>query len=75
MTYSVPPDKLGHYAVGTLIGACSYPFIGIYSLALVAGIAAAKELYDYRHKDKHTPEVLDFAWTVLGALTVAASHI
>lgn len=38
-------------------------------IAIVAAIAAAKELHDAQHRSRHTPDVNDFAATVLGGLT------
>jgi high-affinity nickel permease len=44
------------------------PFIGAYSIVVVAIIALLKEIYDYLHKDIHTPDFWDWVATVLGGL-------
>ena len=71
---NVQQDKLMHYFVGTLLALVLVPFIGFYSMILVASIAVAKELYDY-YSGKGTPELLDIVWTVLGGLVVVISYL
>jgi hypothetical protein len=64
----VPCDKQMHFICGFIIAAVLTPFIGLYSVAVVALIALAKEIYDYMHKDIHTPDVWDWVATALGGL-------
>jgi hypothetical protein len=64
----VPADKQAHALAGFIIAAVLTPFIGLYSVAVVALIALAKEIYDYMHKDIHTADVLDWVATALGGL-------
>jgi hypothetical protein len=64
----VPADKQAHALAGFIIAAVLTPFIGLYSVAVVALIALAKEIYDYMHKDIHTPDVWDWVATALGGL-------
>lgn len=65
---SFPKDKLLHYTVGTLVCSVSYLVIGYYSMLLVVAVGIGKEVYDYKHKDKHTPDVYDALATILGGL-------
>jgi hypothetical protein len=62
----VPCDKQMHFISGFLIALVLTPFIGLYSIAVVAVIATAKELYDDMNKDIHTPDIWDLVVTVLG---------
>ena len=64
----VPADKQMHFICGLVIAALFTPFIGAYSIVVVAIIALLKEIYDYLHKDIHTPDFWDWVATVLGGL-------
>jgi hypothetical protein len=64
----VPCDKQMHMLSGFIIAAVLTPFIGAYSIVVVAIIALLKEIYDYLHKDIHTPDFWDWVATVLGGL-------
>lgn len=64
----VPADKQAHFLCGLVIAALLTPFIGAYSILVVAIIALLKEVYDYLHKDIHTPDFWDWVATVLGGL-------
>lgn len=64
----VPADKQAHFLCGLVIAALLTPFIGAYSILVVAIIALLKEIYDYLHKDIHTPDFWDWVATVLGGL-------
>ena len=64
----VPADKQAHFLCGLVIAALLTPFIGAYSIVVVAIIALLKEIYDYLHKDIHTPDFWDWVATVLGGL-------
>jgi hypothetical protein len=64
----VPADKQMHMLSGFIIAAVLTPFIGAYSIVVVAIIALLKEIYDYLHKDIHTPDFWDWVATVLGGL-------
>lgn len=65
---TIQPDKLGHYAAGTLIYAVGHFVSPVVGLALVALAAVGKEIYDWFHRDKHTPEIADAVATMLGGL-------
>ena len=64
----VPADKQMHFIGGLVIAALLTPFIGAYSIVVVAIIALLKEIYDYLHKNIHTPDFWDWVATVLGGL-------
>ena len=64
----VPCDKQMHFVCGFIIAAVLTPFIGAYSILVVAIIAALKEIYDARHPDKHTADFMDWVATVLGGI-------
>jgi hypothetical protein len=64
----VPADKQMHFIGGLVIAALLTPFIGAYSIVVVAIVALLKEMYDYLHKDIHTPDFWDWVATVLGGL-------
>jgi hypothetical protein len=64
----VPADKQAHFICGLVIAALLTPFIGAYSILVVAVIAALKEIYDARHPDKHTADIWDWVATTLGGL-------
>jgi hypothetical protein len=64
----VPVDKFMHFICGLVIAALLTPFIGAYSILVVAVIAALKEIYDALHPDKHTADIWDWVATVLGGV-------
>ena len=64
----VPADKQMHFLSGLIIAVILSPFIGLYSIAVVAVIATAKELYDDMNKDIHTPDIWDLVVTVAGGI-------
>jgi hypothetical protein len=57
-----------HFICGLVIAALLTPFIGAYSIAVVAIVALLKEIYDARHPDKHTADFMDWVATVLGGV-------
>lgn len=60
-------DKLAHFAVGMMLVlflALLFPLqYAVIGAVLVGG---GKEVYDYFNRDRHTPDVWDFLWTVAG---------
>jgi len=64
----IPCDKQMHFICGFIIAAMLTPFIGLYSIAVVAVIATAKELYDDMNKAIHTPDIWDLVVTVVGGV-------
>jgi hypothetical protein len=57
-----------HFLSGFIIAAVLTPFIGAYSILVVAVIAALKEIYDALHPDKHTADIWDWVATSLGGV-------
>lgn len=64
----VPVDKFMHFISGLVIAALLTPFIGAYSIVVVAIIALLKEIYDYLHPESHTADIWDWVATTLGGL-------
>lgn len=42
----------------------------VFSSVVVIAIAFGKEVYDYLHRDKHTPELMDALATIAGGFLV-----
>lgn len=63
---NIPTDKLLHFIVGVLIYAVMH-FIGIGMWSVVIA-AVGKEIYDYYHRDVHTPDVFDALATICGGV-------
>lgn len=63
---SIPSDKVAHCLGGVVLFAIGQLFG--YGLALAVIGAVVKEIYDYMHKDTHTPDVWDAIATILGGL-------
>ena len=61
-------DKRQHF-VGSAILSYGISEVTSPTTAFLAtvGIGLAKELYDYKHPDKHTASYKDFVWDVAGA--------
>jgi VanZ family protein len=57
-----------HFICGIVIASVAVPLMGVYSVALVAVIALAKEIYDHANKSLHTSDVWDWVATALGGL-------
>jgi hypothetical protein len=64
----VAEDKFLHFICGFIIAAVLTPFIGAYSILVVAIIAALKEIYDYLHPETHTADIWDWVATTLGGI-------
>ena len=59
-------DKLLHFFYGTVISFIGVSIFGLWGLTLTVLVGAWKELvYDKQHG---TPDVWDFAWTILPAI-------
>jgi len=63
---AMPSDKVYHCLVGVILFAIGN-LVG-YGLAVAIIGAVGKEIYDYFHKDTHTPDVWDAVATTLGGL-------
>lgn len=64
----VPCDKQMHFMSGFIIAFLLTPYIGFYSVLIVAIIALLKEIYDYLHPESHTADFWDWFATTLGGL-------
>ena len=72
-------DKASHLVYGLLAFTLAAWFFGAASAsALVIVVAAGKELFDYVHREAHTPDIGDFVATVaggaLGLVNYMAAH-
>jgi hypothetical protein len=68
ITCKVPCDNQMHFACGFIIAAILTPFIGAYSILVVAIIALLKEVYDFLHPESHTADFWDWVATTLGGV-------
>lgn len=63
----LPQDKLLHLVVGLAIFIVTVPFAGpVWAFGLACVVGFVKELYDIRHRDKHTPDLWDAIATATG---------
>ncbi len=62
----IPLDKQAHFLSGALGGLFLAFYIGYWALLIVALIALAKEVYDYKHPLTHTCDFYDWLATTLG---------
>jgi VanZ family protein len=64
----VRADLQAHFATGFIGGVAISCFLGFYAgVTIMATIAFAKEVYDYKHPN-HTADFWDWVATVLGAI-------
>lgn len=64
----VAADKQAHFIVG-LLAYMVFHFVGIgVALVVVAAMAIGKEIYDWFHRDRHTPDVWDAVATMVGGV-------
>ena len=68
ITCKVPCDKQMHFIGGLVIAALLTPFIGAYSIVVVAIVALLKEVYDFLHPESHTADFMDWVATTLGGV-------
>ena len=65
----IPHDKCLHALGGALISAgCMIFTTPVTAMLVVTIIGAAKEVWDYKHIDSHTPDIYDWVATILGGL-------
>lgn len=65
---TIPVDKANHFIAGTLIYCASALFLSAgLAMVPVIVIAAIKEIYDAVSK-KGTPDVIDYLFTIAGAM-------
>lgn len=67
-------DKLLHFIVGMAIAAAPLERPE-HALLLAIAASVAKEVYDSKHRDKHTPDPKDALASIAGALIVFAYRI
>jgi hypothetical protein len=64
----VPVDKQGHFIIG-LIAYMAFHFVEIaVGFGVVAVLAIGKEVYDWFHRDRHTPDLWDAIATMAGGI-------
>lgn len=64
-------DKILHFVGGGIIGLVVWGMgFSLYVAAAASVVGALKELYDYKHKDVHTPDVWDWLATTAGGIVV-----
>lgn len=69
ITELIPHDKALHLIGGTIIFAAINIILGPIIGVLASIIAAfGKEVYDYFHKENHTPDIKDAIFTILGGI-------
>lgn len=58
-------DKIVHMGFGAIAALSPW-----YPILAVLVVAFGKEVYDYYHRDKHTPDGLDAIATIVGGMVV-----
>jgi TRAP-type C4-dicarboxylate transport system permease large subunit len=64
----LPHDKALHVIVGVLFYAAFHFFGPVVGMAAATAAAVGKEIYDYFHKETHTPDVWDAVATIGGGV-------
>lgn len=65
---NIPADKQGHFIIG-LVAYMAFHFVGVaVGLGVVAVLAVGKEIHDWFHRDRHTPDVWDAIATMAGGV-------
>lgn len=65
---NVPADKQGHFIIG-LLAYMIFHFVSIeVGLIVTAVLAIGKEIHDWFHRDRHTPDLWDAVATMLGGI-------
>ena len=73
--FIIPVDKANHFIAGTIIYCIASIFLTpVVALAPVVIIGATKEVYD-KYSKKGTPDIIDFLYTIAGALPVLMTQI
>lgn len=65
---SWPQDKLQHFIVGVFIYAAAHFWGVVIGMAAVVVAAVGKEIFDYLHKENHTPDLKDALVTIAGGV-------
>lgn len=65
----LPQDKANHMIYGLIIfTVTAILFDAVIGLGICSIAAFSKELYDLQHKDRHTPDIYDAIWTIVGGM-------
>lgn len=72
---NIPHDKLGHFVAGILCFTVFHFINPALAFAITLLMAIGKEVYDYYHKENHTPELMDAVATILGGVVGAMCGI
>jgi len=64
----LPHDKALHVIAGVLAYAVFHFVSPVVGMAAVLVAAVGKEVYDWFHRDRHTPDVWDAVVTVIGGV-------
>ena len=64
----VPLDKQAHFVTGAITAFVWCIIVGYWAILIVALIALAKEVYDYKHPLNHTCDFYDWLATTLGGI-------
>jgi len=62
----IPLDKQAHFLLGYSAFSTFLPTSPWLALSITTGLALGKEIYDFFHKDKHTPDIWDAFATLSG---------
>jgi hypothetical protein len=65
---NLPYDKALHFIVGVLIYAAAHFISPVVGMVAVTIAAVGKEVYDWFHRDRHTPDVWDAVATIAGGV-------
>ena len=68
-------DKVAHFSVGVIVYAMLHFISPVTGMVGVVAVAFGKEGYDYRHRDKHTPDIWDAVATIAGGLVAFVAGI
>jgi len=64
----LPHDKALHFIVGVLIYAAAHFIHLVVGMVAVTVAAVGKEVYDWFHQDRHTPDLWDAVATMAGGV-------
>jgi hypothetical protein len=64
----LPYDKALHFIAGVLIYAVAHFISPVVGMVAVTIAAVGKEVYDWFHRDRHTPDAWDAVATIAGGV-------
>lgn len=71
----IPLDKQDHFLGGAFIASALSQISPVLGFAIACTAGIAKEIWDYCHKDKHTPDLMDFVATIIGGMCGALMYV